>query len=82
MLLGIWLLVVKVLELVFGVKERGSFNVEICAERIDLGGFSLSMTVVYTWIIMAALTLVALILRLTVIPGCRTRPRAPRTSWR
>ena len=75
MLLGIWLLVVKALELLFGVKERGSFNVEIWAERVDLGGFSLSMTVVYTWIIMAALTLVALILRLTVIPRMQDTPK-------
>ena len=40
---------------------------DIWADRIDLGGFSLSMTVVYTWIIMAALILLALVLRLTVI---------------
>ena len=75
MLLGLWLLVVKVLELAFGVKERGSFNVEIWAERVDVGGFSLSMTVIYTWIIMAALTLVALILRLTVIPRMQETPK-------
>ena len=75
MLLGLWLLIVKVLELAFGVKERGSFNVEIWAERVDLGGFSLSMTVVYTWIIMAALTLVAVILRLTVIPRMQETPK-------
>ena len=75
MLLGLWLLIVKVLELAFGVKERGSFNVEIWAERVDVGGFSLSMTVVYTWIIMAALTLVALILRLTVIPRMQETPK-------
>ena len=75
MLLGLWLLIVKVLELAFGVKERGSFNVEIWAERVDVGGFSLSMTVVYTWIIMAALTLVAVILRLTVIPRMQETPK-------
>ena len=75
MLLGLWLLVVKVLELAFGVKERGSFNVEIWAERVDVGGFSLSMTVIYTWIIMAALTLVAVILRLTVIPRMQETPK-------
>ena len=75
MLLGLWLLIVKVLELAFGVKERGSFNVDIWAERVDVGGFSLSMTVVYTWTIMAALTLVALILRLTVIPRMQETPK-------
>ena len=75
MLLGLWLLIVKVLELAFGVKERGSFNVDIWAERVDVGGFSLSMTVVYTWIIMAALTLVAVILRLTVIPRMQETPK-------
>lgn len=75
MLLGLWLLVVKVLELAFGVKERSSFNVEIWAERLDVGGFSLSMTVVYTWIIMAALTILALVLRLTVIPRMQEQPK-------
>ena len=77
MLLGIWLAVVKVLELAFGVKPRESFAVDIWADRIDLGGFSLSMTVVYTWIIMAALILLALVLRLTVI---RRMTQVPKTA--
>lgn len=77
MLLGIWLAVVQVLKLIFGAKPQESFAVDIWAERIDLGGFSLSMTVVYTWVIMAALILLALVLRLTVI---RHMTQVPKTA--
>lgn len=67
-LAGAWFFVQKLLLLVFGAKEAEAFSVSIWAERIEVGFFSLSTTVIFTWAVMAALIILALLLRLLVIP--------------
>ncbi|MGM9522308.1 MAG: F0F1 ATP synthase subunit A [Oscillospiraceae bacterium] len=75
MIIGIWLFAVKLLEIIFGPKESGAFAVEIWAERADVGGFSLSVTVILTWIIMAVLIIAAAAIRIFVIPHLTDEPK-------
>ena len=64
--IGIYLLAVEIVSLIFGPSEAG-FTVSLWAERTTLLGMSVSMTVIYTWIVMAILLIIAVIFRLTVI---------------
>ncbi len=72
---GSWLVVVQLLRLVFGPKESEAFTVELTAPRVLIAGISVSSTVVTTWIAMAVLVLLALVLRITVVPRMQQVPR-------
>ncbi len=74
MVAGIWLFAVKLLELIFGAKPREDFVVDIWAERVNIAGVSISATVITTWIIMAVLILIALAIRIFVIPKMKDHP--------
>lgn len=74
-LLGCWLAIYGLLKLLFGNHaETEGFEVEIWAERVQVGGYSLSTTVIISWIIMAVLLLAALLIRIFVIPKFRDKP--------
>ena len=72
---GCWLLAEKVLRLLFGPKEAEPFSVSIWAERLQIGGVTISSTVIVTWIVMAVLVILALLIRLLVIPRMTDHPR-------
>ena len=72
---GMWLFVVKLLELIFGAKARGSFEVDIWAERVDIAGVSISATVLTSWVIMAVILIFALLVRIFVIPKMTDKPK-------
>ena len=58
----------------FGVEKR-AFTVDISPVRVDILGFSVSSSVVTTWIVVAALSVIALVIRIFVIPRFKETPR-------
>lgn len=74
LLAGIWCVAEKTLQLLFGTKPAEKFSVSIWAPRMQLGGFTVSSTVVITWGVMAVLILLAVLIRIFVIPRMQDRP--------
>lgn len=72
---GAWCLAEKILQLVFGNVPSEEFEVSIWAERVSIGGFELSYTVITTWCVMAVITVLALMIRLFVVPRLSNEPR-------
>ena len=72
---GGWLLVERILQLVFGSVPSEEFEVSIWATRYDVGGYSLSETVITTWVIMAVVLVLALLVRTLVIPRMTDQPK-------
>ena len=73
--IGLYLLVTRIIKLIFGVAENNGLEFSLWPERIDFYGFSMSITVIHTWIAMAILIVVAIILRLTVIKKLKDPPK-------
>ena len=71
---GLWVTVERLLQIAFGPKEAEAFSVSIWADRLQIGGVTISETVVVTWAIMAVLILAAVLIRLLVIPRMTDRP--------
>ncbi|MEZ4508901.1 MAG: F0F1 ATP synthase subunit A [Eubacteriales bacterium] len=63
--------------LVLGCFQLGSraFTVEISPARMDILGYSVSSSVVVTWIVIAALTVFALFVRFFAVPRFQETPR-------
>lgn len=75
LILGAWLLSIQLIGLLPGGAEGGGFKVEIAAERMQVFGFSISSTVIITWIAMAIVLFIAILIRIFVIPKMRDVPR-------
>ena len=75
-IIGAYLFLTRLIALIFGGGESGGVAVEfsLWSERVDFYGFSLSMTVIYCWIVMAALIVAALLIRLTIVRRFREVP--------
>lgn len=71
---GGYMLTTTAIKLLFGDTSSGGINVEIVAPRVDFFGMSLSTTIIYSWIIMAVIVAVALILRFTVVSKLKDVP--------
>lgn len=71
---GVWCLAEKLLQLAFGTKPAEDFSVSIWAPRMEIGGVTLSSTVVVTWAVMAVLIVLAVLVRLLVIPRMTDKP--------
>ena len=69
-----WLFAVELLTLVFGPKEKEEFGVALFAPRMQLFGFEISSTVVITWSAMAIILILALLLRIFLIPRMKDKP--------
>lgn len=54
---------------------NGAFEVTISPARMNLFGFSVSSSVVLAWVVIAILTLFAVVIRLFVIPRFQEKPR-------
>lgn len=72
---GSWLFVVELLALLFGKPKSEEMHLELGAERITLFGLRISRTVIDSWIIMAVLILLALVIRIFCIPKFSDRPK-------
>ena len=74
MVVGSWLAVLEALTFFFGKKQAEEFKVELFAPRMTLFGMDISSTVVLTWIAMAVILVIAVLLRIFVIPRMREKP--------
>ncbi len=65
---GLYLALTQAITRIFGPHEKGDLgSFSPWAERTELFGLDISMTVVWTWVIMAGIVLLALILRFTAL---------------
>ena len=74
-IIGAYVGIIQILSLIFGERERGAMELSISPGRVDVFGFSLSTTVVYTWLCMAILITGALILRVAVVNKFTKNPK-------
>ena len=72
--LGGYVFARSALSLIFGPRENEGLDFSLWQGRIELFGYSLSLTVVYTWIAMAILITAALIIRFTVFRAPKDQP--------
>ncbi|MDR0491457.1 MAG: F0F1 ATP synthase subunit A [Oscillospiraceae bacterium] len=73
--IGVYLFLTRLIDLIFGARVSGGFEFSLWPERVDFHGFSISVTAIYTWFIMAALVLIALIVRLAVFRKFKDIPK-------
>lgn len=71
--LSLWLCLGLILGC-FGLSER-KFQVAISPERMNILGYSVSSTVLVSWIVIAVLAVIAILIRVFVIPRFRETPR-------
>jgi len=72
--IGGFILVTRMLNLIFGPQPAPELEFSIMPERVDMFGFSLSTTVIYTWIAMLVLIIAALVIRFTVFKNPKEIP--------
>jgi F-type H+-transporting ATPase subunit a len=71
---GVYLVITRAVYMLFGPKETEEITFSIWAERTTIFGLDISRSVVYSWCIMVALVLLALILRFTVLRNFKDVP--------
>jgi F-type H+-transporting ATPase subunit a len=74
LLAGIWCFTESLLGLIFGTKEAEEFSVSIWADRVQIGNITLSATVLVTWAVMAVLLILAVLIRVLVVPRMTDKP--------
>lgn len=78
---GLYIAVTRLITIIFGEHESEGFeHFSIWADRTELFGMDISTTVVWTWIIMAVIVVIALILRFTVLRKMEERPRGAQNA--
>ena len=65
--IGFYIFLTCLISLIFGTEEKAELEFSIWTQRIDVMGISLSITTIYSWIAMAALILIALVLRIVLV---------------
>jgi len=75
MITGGFVFLTRLIGIIFGPRESEGLEFSLWPERVNVLGFSLSITILYTWIAMAVLITAALIIRLTVFKRPETTPR-------
>ena len=65
--IGAYMFLTRLITLIFGRRENQALEFSLWPERVDVLGFSLSITIVYTWVAMALLVIAALLIRLIVV---------------
>ncbi|MCL2821125.1 MAG: F0F1 ATP synthase subunit A [Oscillospiraceae bacterium] len=71
---GLFLFITRLLNIIFGPKPAEKLQFSIFAERVTVFGYSLSYTIIFTWIAMAILVAGAIIIRLTVFKNPKAIP--------
>jgi len=72
--IGGFLLITRSLDVIFGPQATPTLEFSMWPERVTVLGFSLSYTIIYTWVAMAVLIIGALIIRLTVFRNPKDTP--------
>lgn len=73
-LFGLWFSVGMLARVFFPNAEKRPFGVEIWAHRVDIGGFSMSQTVLISWAIIAVMLVLCLLIRFLVVPRMKDVP--------
>jgi len=71
---GGYLFLTRLLPIIFGPEPSPTLEFSLMPERVQVLGFSLSYTIIYTWIAMAVLIIGAIIIRLTVFKSPKDSP--------
>lgn len=69
-----WVILTLLIKLIFGEKPKNELSVSLGAERVNLFGLNLSITIVCTWAIIAVVLILALLIRIFVLPKFRDKP--------
>ena len=72
--IGGFLFTTRLLSIIFGPQEAQHIEFSIMPDRAQIFGFSVSYTVIFTWIAMAILITAAIIIRLTVFKHPKEKP--------
>jgi len=72
--IGGFLFSTRLLDIIFGPQKSQQLEFSMWPDRVQVFGFSLSYTIIFTWIAMAVLIIAALIIRLTVFKNPKDRP--------
>lgn len=72
---GLWLFTVRLLPLLFGTQEKEGFHVAISPDRMNVFGLDVSSTIVITWIAMAIIVFLAILIRIFLVPRLKETPR-------
>lgn len=72
--IGAYILTTTLIQMIFGAPEKKPLTVEIAAPRVNFFGLNLSTTVIYTWIVMLVLVILALIIRFTILNRMKDVP--------
>ncbi len=70
----VWFLAGQLITLLFGKAESGSLHISIAPERMNFLGLNLSITIIYSWIAIAAIVIAAVLIRAIVIPKMKDKP--------
>jgi len=73
-IVGGYLFLTRLLPIIFGPEPTPTLEFSLMPERVLVFGFSLSYTVIYTWVAMAVLITGAIIIRLTVFKRPKDTP--------
>jgi len=73
--IGGYLFLSELIVIIFGSHENEGLELSLWPDRVDFFGFSLSKTAIYTWILMAALIIVALVLRIFFVRRFKEIPK-------
>jgi len=72
--IGGFLFTTRLLSIIFGPQEAQHIEFSIMPDRAQIFGFSVSYTIIFTWIAMAVLITAAIIIRLTVFKHPKEKP--------
>ena len=72
---GFFLFTTRLLDLIFGPMPAEKLEFSIWPERVTVFGYSLSYTIIFTWVAMAVLITGALIIRFTVFKNPKETPQ-------
>ena len=73
-IIGGYLFLTRLLPIIFGPEPAPALEFSLMPERVQVFGFSISYTIIYTWIAMAVLITGAIIIRLTVFKRPKDTP--------
>ena len=80
-IISIYLFLTQLITLIFGKGEGHKLEFSLWPDRVDFHGFSLSVTTIYTWILMAALVVVAVLIRFTIVRRFSDIPKGAQNAF-
>jgi len=73
--IGVYIMLTRLISIIFHPEEHFDLEFSLWPERVEVLGFSLSVTIIYTWVAMALLIIASILLRLTIVNRFEELPR-------